>query len=97
MTVVYRGGSKDDSGNFAAYINGQPLVLNTSVNSAAIPGRNEFGRNVNGSNGYVTGDLDEIRAYGRALRPQGGTTLSANPPTRQRARLKSSSHQRALR
>lgn len=51
------------------------------MNSSAIPGRNEFGRNVNGSNGYVTGDLDEMRIYGRALRPEDATTLSANPPT----------------
>lgn len=80
FTIAYRGGPKTSPASYAAFVNGQPLELNQTIPGGPIAGANELGRNVNGVNGYLVGDLDEVRVYSRALRPEDALALAANPP-----------------
>ncbi|KAB2662816.1 MAG: hypothetical protein DVB31_11195 [Verrucomicrobia bacterium] len=79
VVVVYKGGPKGDNASFAAYINGQSVALDGQQTMTGGNGSNELGRNVGGINGYLEGDLDEVRVYGRALRPEDAVELAANP------------------
>ena len=80
VVLVYRGGDKNLSANYAAYFNGTAIPLPGIVNLGGGAGLNELGRNISGVNGYVNGDLDEVRIYGRALRAEDALALAANPP-----------------
>ena len=80
VVLVYRGGDKNLNANYAAYFNGVSIPLPGNVNLGGGVGLNELGRNIAGINGYVNGDLDEVRVYSRALRPEDALALAANPP-----------------
>jgi len=80
VTLVYNGGPKNQAASFRAYLNGTALTL---ANSGVIGGSanaNELGRNEAGFSNFVNGDLDEVRVYERALRPEDAATLAENPP-----------------
>ncbi|MBM3883238.1 MAG: hypothetical protein FJ387_26590, partial [Verrucomicrobia bacterium] len=80
VTAVYLGGDKDSRDSLLLYLNGEPVPLDSAVSMTGGTGRNELGRNIGGSGGYVVGDLDEVRLYRRALRPGDALALAVNRP-----------------
>ncbi len=80
VTVVYKGGAKDLNSSFALFTNGEEMALNARQTIGGGLGENTLGTNIGGANGWVNGDLDEVRIYGRALRPQDAVELAQDAP-----------------
>jgi hypothetical protein len=80
VTVVYKGGPKDLNSSFALFINGEEMNLNARQTIGGGTGENALGTNTGGVNGWVNGDLDEVRIYARALRLQDAVELAQDAP-----------------
>jgi len=79
--VTYNGQGYAAAGNYAVYVNGEPLALASSSNliGGSARGGSEFGRYGGGANG-VSGTflLDEVRLYNQVLSANDASRL-ANP------------------
>jgi hypothetical protein len=80
VTVVYKGGPKDLNTSFGLFINGEAIELNARQSISGGTGENAIGTNVGGANGWVNGDMDEVRVYRRALSLADAGALSVDVP-----------------
>ncbi|MBI2590950.1 MAG: DUF2341 domain-containing protein, partial [Candidatus Blackburnbacteria bacterium] len=73
-SFVYTGGDKNLSSSYQIYINGSPLAVTANIGTAGGVGNtNEFGRDTNSH--YLSGQIDEVRIYNRALSPSEVSSL----------------------
>ncbi len=80
VVVVFQGGSPDSLASYALFINGESVPFDSSVQLGGPSNLNELGTNLQGVNGWVIGDMDEVRVYGRALLAEESVVLAAAPP-----------------